>query len=312
MKNIHLIPTDKPSRLYYNNNDKQFQICKITKENTVLKPNQNIYITSNKDIKDNDYIITKDGRLIQVSFLLSKDVEGATKVVLTTDEDLIKNGVQFILNEFLVWFIKNQSCEYVKIKNSVLKIPNRYDDDYRAIPYLKLIIPKEEPNLSELKINALNLTTKALQLNSEIRKFEKVNWELSVRLENSLKQFNINLDEALNLPNWKLKTIGFSDRSIKELRQIKEEPKLTDKIEKSVLSLRELLNYYVNIPVGKDFPVSLHSIITNAYNNGVEKQKSISFDKKEIMNALHKIEIKENRNYIDLFESLMKNLEDEK
>ena len=52
MKNLHIIATDKPSRLYFNNNDKCFQLCKVSKKSTPLKINQNIYITNNEVIKE--------------------------------------------------------------------------------------------------------------------------------------------------------------------------------------------------------------------------------------------------------------------
>lgn len=46
--------------------------------------------------------------------------------------------------------------------------------------------------------------------------------ELSVRLENSLKQFNFTLEEAVNTEPNSLKKIGFGNRSIIELKKIKE------------------------------------------------------------------------------------------
>jgi hypothetical protein len=36
------------------------------------------------------------------------------KIILTTDQDLIKDGVQAIDDEFLEWFVKNPSCEEVE------------------------------------------------------------------------------------------------------------------------------------------------------------------------------------------------------
>ena len=83
----------------------------------IHKIKDNIYITSsNEDINENDYIITKDGRLVQVSYLLSKDLEGASKVILTTDQDLIKDGVQAIDDEFLEWLVKYPNCEKVDVE----------------------------------------------------------------------------------------------------------------------------------------------------------------------------------------------------
>ena len=34
-------------------------------------------------------------------------------IILTTDQDLIADGIQSIDDEFLEWFVKNPSCEYV-------------------------------------------------------------------------------------------------------------------------------------------------------------------------------------------------------
>jgi hypothetical protein len=104
---------------------------------------QNIYITNDEDINENDYIITKDGRLVQVSYLLSKDLEEASKVILTTDHDLFKDGVQAINDEFLEWFVKNISCEFVEVVKEGYK-KNGMIDEATSYKY-KIIIPKEEP-----------------------------------------------------------------------------------------------------------------------------------------------------------------------
>jgi flavorubredoxin len=37
------------------------------------------------------------------------------KIILTTDGDLIKDGVQSIDDEFLEWFVENPSCEEVEV-----------------------------------------------------------------------------------------------------------------------------------------------------------------------------------------------------
>jgi hypothetical protein len=149
MKNIHVLPTDKPSRLYKNLlTDKLFIL-----ENSFMdvsecnREYQNINITSdNEDINENDYVITKDGRLFQVSYLLSKKIENASKVVLTTEKDLIKDGVQSIPDEFLEWFVKNPSCEEVKTKLVEFEVDMGLGDEcIEHGNYYKIIIPKEEP-----------------------------------------------------------------------------------------------------------------------------------------------------------------------
>ena len=146
-KNIHILPTYSPSFIY---EDIKGNLCfnKDWIEIPNGRTNQNIYITSpNEDINENDYIITKDGRLVEVSYIMSKDIEGASKVVLTTDELYIHNPtvpkeynpspqyVQKIDDEFLEWFVKNPSCEVVEVED--------YGNIYN-FRYL-ILIPKENP-----------------------------------------------------------------------------------------------------------------------------------------------------------------------
>ena len=165
MKNIHLLSTDKPSRLHKIGNE----LGLTTKPNSnFLSKQQNIYITSDEDIDENDYIITKDGRLVEVSYLLSKDLEGASKVVLTTDELYIHNDlipkeyntfpqyIQKIDDEFLEWFVNNPSCEKVKWDAYPISPNGNIVATNKPYPFeglvsnfkisYKIIIPKEEPN----------------------------------------------------------------------------------------------------------------------------------------------------------------------
>ncbi len=48
------------------------------------------------------------------------------KIILTTDQDLIKDGVQAIDDEFLEWFVKNPSCEYVPIITTIVLNESTY------------------------------------------------------------------------------------------------------------------------------------------------------------------------------------------
>ena len=153
-RNLWVIPTDKPSRLLYNFTLKSF--CIQTEKDgmfindgnvagadfwSIEKANNNgfryinICITSNEEIKVNDYIT--DGYKVW-QWKDDSSLLGRKKVILTTDQDLIKDGVQAIDDEFLEWFVKNPSCEFIEIV-----------DDWNspiidAYEY-KIIIPKEEP-----------------------------------------------------------------------------------------------------------------------------------------------------------------------
>lgn len=113
----------------------------------LYKIEDELYIISNTEsVSENCWIITS-GRLVQVSYLLSDEVANGFKVILTTNNLLIKNGVQEIPDEFLEWFVKNPSCERVEI--------NDWSDDKGNIAFngklrYQIIIPKEEPSPFEL------------------------------------------------------------------------------------------------------------------------------------------------------------------
>ena len=141
MKNLHLLPTDKPSRLYQLKNDILRLDYKIDKG----EANKHIYITSDEEIKEGDwYFITESISKCESKYEANDLTDICKKIILTTDQDLIKDGVQAIDDEFLEWFVKNPSCEEVEVKIdcdicalecTTNKCPNLF---------YKTIIPKEE------------------------------------------------------------------------------------------------------------------------------------------------------------------------
>jgi hypothetical protein len=170
MKTIHLLPTDKPSRLRYNLSN----VLVFTNElyrDYGKKDNHHIYITSDEEVKEGDYFLyngTKiryksngteyHGRdLCHISGNHRYPVSESKKIILTTDQDLIKNGVQSIDDEFLEWFVKNSSCESVKVekyhgvKTSIVEVNANSGDGSlnwggtRDLRDNRIIIPKEEP-----------------------------------------------------------------------------------------------------------------------------------------------------------------------
>jgi len=198
MKNIHVLSTDKPSRLFKSEliNSFGFQSeNKIVPNNRLI--NQNIYITSDEEIKEGDWVVENhtfkrepyvgkcfypknDGTVtdeILKRDLLSVKYEGhyetlaqkhnCKKIILTTDPDLIKDGVQAIDDKFLEWFVKNPSCELVEVNlqhqyhsskefyhdaDFVNCDKVQYESIKSEIPtcllriLYKIIIPQEEPN----------------------------------------------------------------------------------------------------------------------------------------------------------------------
>ena len=140
MKNVHVLPTDKPSRLHFD--DKLFlsTSIQISKNINSIVEGRNIYITSDEEIKEGDWVITPTNDVIQWAKVFQPD---GKKIILTTDQDLINDGVQPIDDEFLDWFFKNPNCEEVEIENGWgLEI------DIET-PYYKIIIPKEEQTTEE-------------------------------------------------------------------------------------------------------------------------------------------------------------------
>jgi hypothetical protein len=152
MKNIHVLPTDKPSRLLKNTQYNSFWLRtdfldREIKRGVEKLQYQNIYITSDEEIKDKTWVLDKTNNRIVFLLSLRKDSynknvnfsEKYYKIILTTDQDLIKDGVQDIPDEFLEWFVKNPSCEFVEIKRQMRLLIGKTLFDY------KIVIPKEEP-----------------------------------------------------------------------------------------------------------------------------------------------------------------------
>ena len=110
-KNMFVLPTDKPSKFWFNLKGKLV----VDTVNCLYEDIQcqNIYITNDEEIKDGERGIS-----INNSIYTHYDYLGKTygkKIILTTDQDLIKDGVQAIDDEFLEWFVKNPSCEEVNV-----------------------------------------------------------------------------------------------------------------------------------------------------------------------------------------------------
>jgi hypothetical protein len=124
-------------------------------ERNIYKIGKELFITNDEEIKDGTWVIKKDTNKVvflafgrQESYNKNKDLkEEFSKIILTTDQDLIKDGVQAIDDDFLEWFVKNPSCEEVKTE--------KWLDDEGGVFYSR-IIPKEEPKQETLEEAAIN------------------------------------------------------------------------------------------------------------------------------------------------------------
>jgi hypothetical protein len=167
MKNIYLIKTDKPSRLYLqSNNELQLRTNIIRTSEDYLGTNQHIYITNSEKPKARDWVlgdfpdnpigkvISKYGQEFTVQSL-NGDKYGlaeydSKKIILTTDPDLIKEGIQSINDEFLQWFVKNPSCEMVEVVFSNRGITG-IEKILKTFGEYKIILPQEEPKQETLE-----------------------------------------------------------------------------------------------------------------------------------------------------------------
>jgi hypothetical protein len=158
MKNIHIIPTENYSDLVHSTN--KYGGYFLSRHYSPMKDMgdsyQYLYITNSEEIKEGDWFLRKS----KIHKLRYNDGNGnlwtknglkiyasnSKKIILTTDQDLITDGVQAIDDEFLEWFVKNPSCEFVEIHKEKQHIGEEIDESYpkRFFDY-KSIIPQEEP-----------------------------------------------------------------------------------------------------------------------------------------------------------------------
>ena len=142
MRNIQVLPTDKPSRLYEFGGN--YHLQEIPQENF---RGHNIYITSDEEIKKGNWYLEEKSKFNPRKLISEEwgdgqhfktfNQKGFRKIILTTDTDLIADGVQAIDDSFLEWFVNNPSCEWAEVQkwSSLAECGYSYH----------IIIPKEEP-----------------------------------------------------------------------------------------------------------------------------------------------------------------------
>jgi len=131
MKNIYLIPTENISRLALHWFAGTYSLFSKEKKFTIPFKNIHMYITNDEEIKEGWYFNNAVG-VNQSVFVKNEDLESLKliygdkpshlhKIILTTDQDLIADGIQSIDNEFLEWFVNNPGCEYVEVEEKTIE-----------------------------------------------------------------------------------------------------------------------------------------------------------------------------------------------
>lgn len=158
MKNIFLIPTPKESRLWrdLDSNKLRFDNISTPNSNECTKcSNEYVYITTDSKFVRDEYI-TDGIRVIKATPKLV-DAQGLVdrrdwkKIIITTDPELIKDGVHPIGEEFLKWFIKNPTCIKVEVVYGLFNPMGRQVDPNdlgqnhsKCVWKYKIITTKEE------------------------------------------------------------------------------------------------------------------------------------------------------------------------
>jgi hypothetical protein len=195
MKNLFLLPTDKPSRLI-KSQDNDFVYLNTNApnwfENNLKTIKQNLYITSDEEIKDvrpnkGKWHLEKGNVLNKFPDYLT-DLSECKLVIMTTDPQLIADGVQAIDDEFLEWFVKNPSCEEVEIINTFDYIKK----GYVSHSGYKIQITKEESK-QELE-RGITIT--------QVKKKSAVDWlkpQIELMLMDGYKLYPNQLEEAFEI-----------------------------------------------------------------------------------------------------------------
>lgn len=149
MKNIHTIQTNEPSRLHLWNDgtNKKFELCDLDFSHTI--DTYHLYITSNELPKHGEFCINKYNTIDFYWMELRRN--DFKPIILTTDLKLISHGIQAIDEDFLQWFVNNQTVEYVEA--------GIYGSRYIPILPPTTVEPVEQGNVKEFAESYVNKQT---------------------------------------------------------------------------------------------------------------------------------------------------------
>jgi len=239
MKNIHVLPTDKPSRLCKSKITQKLSMTDVLSFYGDGTYNQHIYVTSDEEVKEGDWFIMSGFILRKCDYVDNYMIIDTTqgkhffsvckKIILTTDQDLIKDGVQAIDDEFLEWFVKNPSCEKVEVKKG-------FEDGtawgYNFLDY-KIIIPQEESNPFELpKALPDDIFYQSLGTKQETPEIDKTNWK-------AVYEDSLNMQKASNA--------GYESK----IQELKQEIKRSYSGEEVIQLYKDYESYVIKTPINE-------------------------------------------------------------
>lgn len=114
-RNLWIIPTDKASRLFIDVDDNKLKITTPIGGEHMM--NQNIYITNDEEIKEGDLFITNNSEIFkciknkeeQCFYSVNASIltKFCKKIILTTDPDLITDGIEKISEDVLLKIVEH-------------------------------------------------------------------------------------------------------------------------------------------------------------------------------------------------------------
>jgi hypothetical protein len=150
-----------------------------------------MYITSDEEIKEGDWYLDIVSYKIGKSEFKLEDNGRIKKIILTTDQDLIKDDVQAIDNEFLEWFVKNPTCEYINTNyDSFEKTGNISIWEY------EIIIPQEEPKQTVEEYEQQGLEKYSYELKQETLEEDSESYKLAKNLFTEIYGYNSEIIEG--------------------------------------------------------------------------------------------------------------------
>lgn len=222
-KNVHVLVTNKKSKVYWDHNEKKLMCSKTVKGQTVFRTNNHIYITSDEEIEDGIWayyrhpisggdLITK---IINKRYSLNNPayevhhtegygvIGGYQKVIMTTDPKLIEDGVREMTHEHIEWFIASCDAAGCIIKNVAIdKETMMVGFPYKG--YYKYIIEEKDHQIEKMK---------ALGINTEGQMFEQMVTSLIQLAESMYTKEQVQktafdyyyaLSKAMNVPDDKI------------------------------------------------------------------------------------------------------------
>jgi hypothetical protein len=176
MKNIYVLPTDKPSRFFITNEDEYGFREHYAPDTMQTIKCMNIHITSDDEIKEGveqwylDKFLNKPMNSGGAQYGERQNV-----IILTTDQDLIKDGVQPIDDDFLEWFVNNPSCESVEVDRDEREVGNHLGGVVIEYGDYKIITPQEEPKDVVLGYKT-SIVAQMLDSKEELKQKSPVEW----------------------------------------------------------------------------------------------------------------------------------------